>query len=74
MVAAGGRNFTEIVITTDTPKGCPPCGVCRQVLAEFAKDPAKAKVHVANLNGIVMTFTLLELLPEAFDGTYIKSP
>lgn len=72
MVAGGGRHFTEIVITTDTPNGCPPCGICRQVLAEFAGDPAKTKIHVATTKGIVKTFTLLELLPETFDSSFLK--
>jgi cytidine deaminase len=72
MVAAGGRKLKEIVIVTDTPQGCPPCGICRQVLAEFAQKPAETKVHVANSKGVVKTYSLLELLPEAFDSSYLK--
>lgn len=71
MVAAGGQKFTEIVVVTDTTHGCPPCGICRQVLAEFAKDRSTTKVHVANTNGIVKSFTLAQLLPEAFDSSYL---
>jgi len=74
MVSSGGREIREIVVVTDTPHGCPPCGICRQVMAEFIKDPADLKVHVANLKGIVKTFTLQELLPENFDSSFLKSP
>ena len=43
---------------------CPPCGVCRQVLAEFCdKD---FKILLANGLGQVKEFTLGELLPESF--------
>ena len=52
MVASGAKKFVEIVVVTDTPDGCPPCGICRQVLAEFAKDPKTAKIHVATTKGI----------------------
>ena len=43
---------------------CSPCGVCRQVLAEFcSKD---FKVIMINDKGELKTMTLGELLPESF--------
>lgn len=72
MVAAGARKFTEITIVTDVAKATPPCGICRQVLAEFANDPATTKINLANLKGVQKTFTLKELLPEAFDSSFFK--
>lgn len=72
MVAAGSRKFTEITIVTDTPTGCPPCGLCLQVLAEFAAKPAQTKIHVASRDGIVKTFKLTELLPVAFDSSFFS--
>lgn len=72
MATAGGKKFSEIVVITDTPNGCPPCGICLQVLAEFAKDPSTAKIHVANTRGVVKSYTLLELLPVAFDSRYLE--
>jgi cytidine deaminase len=70
MVASGCKDFKEIVIVTDTPKGCPPCGFCRQVMSEFSKNPRETLVHIANLSGILHTVTLSELIPHAFDAGY----
>ncbi|HEY7140835.1 MAG TPA: cytidine deaminase, partial [Methylomirabilota bacterium] len=35
MVAAGDREIAEILVVTEGPELCPPCGRCRQQLAEF---------------------------------------
>ena len=37
-VVAGAREFLAMVVVGDGPGPCPPCGVCRQVLYEFAPD------------------------------------
>ncbi len=43
---------------------CSPCGICRQVMAEFcSKD---FKIILANSKNEIKTFTLEELLPESF--------
>lgn len=72
MVAASSRKFSEIVIVSNTPRGCPPCGFCRQVLAEFAANPQKTKVYLGHLKGITHTYSLEELLPQAFNANYLK--
>ena len=71
LVNGGAGKFTELVIVTDTLKPCPPCGICRQVLIEFAQNPNTVQVHLAGLKGIQKTFILAELLPHAFDETYL---
>lgn len=68
-VAAGERRLTAIAVAggmdgviTDY---CPPCGICRQVLREFA-DPKEFKVYLAKSPTDFKTYTLDELLPESF--------
>ena len=67
-VAAGYRGFTAIAIVGgnngDYTKPCPPCGVCRQALAEFCS--ADTKVILSDGQGDACDYTLGELLPESF--------
>ncbi|MCA9602467.1 MAG: cytidine deaminase, partial [Myxococcales bacterium] len=37
-VAAGHREFQAMAIAAQGPRPVPPCGMCRQVLLEFAPD------------------------------------
>jgi len=62
-VAAGQRRFTALAVIADTPEPVPPCGLCRQVLAEFSPD---CRIIMANLAGQWRLATLKELLPLAF--------
>jgi cytidine deaminase len=64
MVAAGGRRITAIAVAVAGPAPIPPCGGCRQRIAEFA-EPA-TPVHLATDAGSRRTVTLGELLPFAF--------
>jgi len=61
-VSEGYHKFTALAVFADTDKKFPPCGACRQVLAEFS--PAIQIVY-ANRKGKVET-TLTELLPQSF--------
>ncbi len=62
MVAAGERAITAIAVFTDAEVPATPCGICRQVLAEFADD---AVVVVATPRQ-QKQFSLAALLPERF--------
>jgi cytidine deaminase len=64
-VAAGCRDFTKMVMTTDTKEPASPCGACRQVLAEFNPD---LEILLANFHGKSVTFSLSELLPRPTSG------
>ena len=64
MVAAGDREIVEVVLVSETPALCPPCGRCRQQLAEFAGPDTR--VHLCGPDGLQRTLTLDELLPLAF--------
>ena len=62
-VAAGCRDFTHLIISTDLSGPTPPCGACRQVLNEFA--PA-LWIGLASPWGLLENHTLSDLLPKAF--------
>jgi cytidine deaminase len=60
-VGAGHRRFDAVAVYAEADS-VPPCGACRQVLAEFA--PTIAVVF--RRGGEVVTMGLDELLPEQF--------
>jgi len=64
LVAAGDKRIVEVVIVTERPEPCPPCGRCRQQLAEFAVPDMR--IHLCGPEGVRITTTLAELLPMAF--------
>jgi cytidine deaminase len=61
--AAGQRRFTALAVVADAPEPLAPCGLCRQVLAEFSPD---CVVILATLGGRRRRTNLQELLPLAF--------
>ncbi|MDI6638764.1 MAG: cytidine deaminase [Bacillota bacterium] len=64
-VSEGEREFSAIAVVGDTEGPCAPCGICRQVLAEFGPD---IQVIMANLKGNVRVVAAADLLPGAFTG------
>jgi cytidine deaminase len=67
-VSEGERDFDAIAVTGSSGDFAYPCGICRQVLAEFSPD---IRVIVTG-GGEVRTHRLPELLPYAFTGKDIK--
>lgn len=67
-VSEGHRHFRRIAIASSGDDICVPCGVCRQVLREFASD---LEVVCLNHQGKSKTFTLKELLPYSFDASQL---
>ena len=67
-VAAGARRFRAIPITSRGPAPAPPCGACRQVLAEF---PPEFEVRSFAGAGELRE-TTRTLLPAAFDPSWLK--
>ena len=61
--------FRAIAIAADSPHPTPPCGACRQILAEFAP---QATVTLINLQGVTREFTVAELLPESFNASFLR--
>ena len=62
-IAAGAREFREVVVVADTAVPISPCGACRQVLAEFGVPVAVIANRTEQLE-----FRLEELLPRASAG------
>ena len=63
-VSEGKREFVMLAIISDSESFTAPCGICRQVLAEFCPD--EMPILMCDRNGAYRTQTLKELLPEAF--------
>lgn len=67
-VSEGRREFLAIAIVGGGADGldwCYPCGVCRQVMAEFC-DPDAFEIICGRSEKEYKTYTLRELLPEMF--------
>jgi cytidine deaminase len=60
-VSEGKREFIAIAVVT--ANGGTPCGICRQVMAEFAPS---MQVILADEHGIIAEYPVSELLPHHF--------
>jgi cytidine deaminase len=56
--------FSALVVYTSQEKLTPPCGACRQVIAEFF--PSTAEVMATNHLNDKKIWTVSQLLPDAF--------
>ncbi|MBO5522222.1 MAG: cytidine deaminase [Roseburia sp.] len=64
-VSEGELEFTAIAITGDADDYLYPCGVCRQVMAEFCS-PSEFKIFLVNNEEDIKEYTLEQLLPGGF--------
>jgi cytidine deaminase len=64
-ISEGHRKFIKLAVISSSPDYVYPCGICRQVLAEFG---TKLEVITANNKGEFKIHKLYELLPYAFTG------
>lgn len=70
MVASGETELAEVYVVAQSPQPVPPCGGCRQKLAEFgARD---VKVTLATTDGTELETTIGQLLPGAFDASHMQ--
>lgn len=67
MVAAGGSKPIAIVIVTGGDKPAPPCGMCRQVLIEFARSMPVILIGESDQGDVRRDLALEDLLPEVFE-------
>ena len=71
MCAAGEREIVEVYVIAECPAPVPPCGGCRQKIAEFAD--GDVVVTLATTDGIEKSMTVADLLPGAFDASFMDN-
>ena len=64
-----GKKLRAVAIVVHSQKPTPPCGMCRQVLAEFG-DPS-IEVRSRNNSGMESKDTIGSLLPNAFTKDFL---
>ncbi len=62
MVMAGQRKIVEVAVIAEKLALCPPCGGCRQRLAEFSGASDAASI-LCDETGVKKTLALSDLLP-----------
>jgi cytidine deaminase len=69
MIAAGETRIAEILVIADSPAPVPPCGGCRQKIAEFAA--ADVTVTLCTTDGQSHAVTVADLLPGNFSAAHM---
>ena len=70
-ISDGRRSgFTRIAIAGNSDGFCQPCGICRQMLSEFAPG---LEILVADAHGRISRHSLRELLPESFGSDALEN-
>ena len=69
MIMAGNRKIVEMAVIAEKLPLCPPCGGCRQKIAEFAT--ATTPIYLCDETGVKKTMTMDELLPHSFSTDVI---
>lgn len=64
MIAAGDQRIAEILVIADSPSPVPPCGGCRQKIAEFAAQDVV--VTLCTTDGLSRQMRVADLLPGVF--------
>lgn len=64
MIMGGAKKITEIAVIAEKLALCPPCGGCRQKIAEFAS--ADTKIYLCDEAGVQKVMAMEELLPFSF--------
>ncbi len=69
MVAAGETRIAEILVIADSPEPVPPCGGCRQKIAEFAGP--EVPVTLCTTDGQSLRTSVADLLPGSFRAAHM---
>lgn len=62
-VSEGVRDFQKIAIAGSLGEDTPPCGICRQVMAEFMP---MGNIILGNEKGEISSYLVSEFLPHGF--------
>lgn len=62
-VSQGKKHIKKIAVVSDSQRETPPCGICRQVMAEFMEPDSQIILEAPE--GLVV-YKLSELLPNSF--------
>ena len=65
MIMGGGKRIVEMAVIAEKLPLCPPCGGCRQKIAEFADKTTP--IYLCDDAGVQKTVTLAEMLPGSFE-------
>jgi len=69
MIAAGDTRIAEVCVIADSPEPVPPCGGCRQKIAEFADQSVVVTLHTTD--GLSRAMTVADLLPGVFTAAHM---
>lgn len=70
-VVSGARAFSRLAIVTSGAEPAPPCGMCRQALAEFGRE---LQIMSMGGDGASVVWRLRHLLPANFSLERITAP
>ncbi len=68
-VSEGESKFIALAIAASGGDSVPPCGACRQVMSEFARD---LKILIISKHGKILQKSLQGIFPEQFGNSYLK--
>lgn len=73
LISSGNRRIKEALIVCYGYKPCPPCGACRQRLAEFSDEDTAVHLCCILSNGEIHheTWRMKALLPGAFNPDFL---
>lgn len=64
-ISAGYKKINAVLVLTNEDQPWAPCGLCRQVIAEFATP--ETPIYLANQKGIQIEITFKDIFPHSFD-------
>ena len=69
MIMGGAKKIVEMAVIAEKLPLCPPCGGCRQKIAEFAGQ--EVRVTLCTTEGKQKVMTVADLLPGVFSAAHM---